>query len=228
VLPGPEPWRLSDGEIHYLYWYIQGSMMVPDVRARLRRAWGFCGRHAWGALAVESAFRPSYLHGPALLYQDLMDRARRAFHLTGPWQARRVARRLRPTGVCLMCDMGLHRASRGAAREDIIDRGRDVETLRAWAADRRQFWWRTVCGRCLGDGSPARCRPHLREDALSDQVVDLTPHRALVEDVLAHLTIYSRSFRWECQGSDTEEDQAALISAVGWCSGWEVWLPLLA
>jgi len=62
-----EAWQLSDGEIHYLWWYMQGSIMDPGVRQRLRRAWGMCGRHAWGALAVETAFRPGFLHGPALL-----------------------------------------------------------------------------------------------------------------------------------------------------------------
>ena len=48
--------QLSDGEIHYLYWFIQGSIMVPNIRRRLRRAWGFCERHAWGYILVEAAF----------------------------------------------------------------------------------------------------------------------------------------------------------------------------
>jgi len=50
---GVEGWRLSDGEVHYLWWYIQGSIMEPHVRWRLRHAWGMCGRHAWGALLAE-------------------------------------------------------------------------------------------------------------------------------------------------------------------------------
>jgi len=29
------------------------------------------------------------------------------------------------------------------------------------------------------------------------------------------------SFRWENRGTETVEDMAALISAVGWCSGWK-------
>jgi hypothetical protein len=49
-------WPLTDGEIHYLYWFIQGGIMNVDTRWALRRAWGFCARHAWAALAVEMAF----------------------------------------------------------------------------------------------------------------------------------------------------------------------------
>lgn len=226
--PAPEAWRLSDGEIHYLYWYMQGSIMDPDIRRRLRRAWGFCGRHAWGALAVETAFRPDFLHGPALLYRDLMGRAREAFRVTGPWQAARLARRLRPTGPCLMCEMGLYRASRGAAPEALLAQGRDLTPLRAFAAARRRFWWPTVCGRCRGDGSGPRCRAHLREEALAGRVAEPGPHRALVENIAGHLETYSRSFRWESRGIDTQADQAALLSAVGWCSGWQPWLPLLS
>lgn len=30
--------QLSGGEIHYLYWVIQVSIMVPDIRHQLRRA----------------------------------------------------------------------------------------------------------------------------------------------------------------------------------------------
>jgi len=226
VAPRDE-WSLSEGEIHYLWWFIQGSIMDPDVRARLRRAWGFCGRHAWGALAVEAAFRPNFLHGPALLYEDLMGRALRAFETAGPWEARRMARRLRATGPCLMCEMGLDRRSRGAARPELIEQGRNIEGLRAFAERRRPFWEKTVCGLCLDDGSTSRCRPHLQEDAMKGRTADSAEHLALVEEILAHLTVYSRSFRWECRGTDTEEDQAALISAVGWCSGWRPWLPLL-
>jgi len=39
------------------------------------------------------------------------------------------------------------------------------------------------------------------------------------------VTRFGRSFRWELRGTDTGEDRAALISAVGWCSGWR---PLLS
>lgn len=31
----------SPGEIHYIWWYIQGSIMNPEVRRTLRRARGY-------------------------------------------------------------------------------------------------------------------------------------------------------------------------------------------
>ncbi len=222
-----EHWCLSDGEIHYLYWFIQGSVMEPSVRWRLRRAWGMCERHAWGALAVEAAFRHDFLHGPSVLYQDLMERALRTFDLHGPSQTRRLARRLRATGPCLMCEMGLGPASRSEARADIIGQGRDTSQIRAFAAKTREYWWKAVCGRCLNDGSSPRCRPHLREEALLGSVVDFAEHRTLVEQIVEHLTVYRQSFVWEFHHMETESDRAALISAVGWCNGWRTWIPLV-
>jgi len=100
--PRREDLRPSPGEVHFLWFFIQGSIMVPDTRAQLRRAWGMCRRHSFTLLAVEAAFRHGYLHGPALLYEDLMERALAAFNLRGPLQEIRVAHRLRDTGPCLM------------------------------------------------------------------------------------------------------------------------------
>lgn len=94
VLTTAGRWQLSDGELHYVWWFIQGSIMEADVRWRLRRAWGMCQRHAWGALAAEAAFRDNYFHGPAILYEDILERALRAFELAGPWPAARIGRRL--------------------------------------------------------------------------------------------------------------------------------------
>ncbi len=220
--------RLSEGEIHYLWWFIQGSIMDPDTRSRLRRAWGLCGRHAWGAIAVEAAFRHGFLHGPAILYEDLMERARRAFALRGPLEARRVARRLRAAGPCLMCEMGLGRASRGAVRAELVEVGRDASQIRAFADRTREYWSKTMCGECLGDGSPPRCRLHLLEEASRGAVVNLPEHRARVEQVIKHLAVYRQSFVWGYHHTETEEDRAALISAVGWCSGWRVWIPFVS
>jgi hypothetical protein len=219
--------QLSDGEIHYLWWFIQGSIMEPDIRWRLRRAWGLCGRHAWGALAVEAAFRHDFLHGSAILYQDLMERALRAFELRGPLEVRRLARRLRATGPCLMCEMGLDRASRGAAREELLEQGRDLSQIRAFADRTRNFWSKAVCGKCLGDRSPRRCRPHLLEEVSGGSVVDVAEHRALVGHVVEHLRVYRQSFVWGYRHTETEEDRAALISAVGWCGGWRAWIPFV-
>lgn len=227
AVPTVERWRLSDGEIHYLWWFIQGSIMEPGIRWRLRRAWGMCERHAWGALAVEAAFRHGYLHGPAVLYEDLIGRALRAFDLAGPWQARRLARRLRATGPCLMCEMGLGPTAPAVARKELIEQGRDVSALRVFADLTKAYWWKTVCGHCLGDGSRVRCRSHVLEDISRGSVVDLAEHRTLIEYIVGHLAVYARSFRWEYHHTESKEDQAAMISAVGWCSSWRAFIRLI-
>lgn len=104
-------WPLTDGEIHYLYWFMQGGIMNVDTRWALRRAWGFCARHAWAALAVEMAFRSDYLLGPAILWVDLLERCL-------------IAWRLRPTGSCTICNMGIYWATKGAAKTEVLEQGR--------------------------------------------------------------------------------------------------------
>jgi hypothetical protein len=201
--------------------------MEPDVRRRLHRAWGMCGRHAWGALAVETSYRHGYLHGPAILYQDLMERAQRAFGGVAPGRAWRVARRLRASGPCLMCDMGLDRTRPAAAREDLLAPGRDLEPFRALAARTAEHWRPAVCGRCGGDAREARCRVHLIEDLAAGHVDDLSPHERTIQTILARVTAYRESFRWERRNTDTDEGRAGLLAAVGWCSGWGPALALL-
>ena len=220
-------WPLSDGEIHYLWWFIQGSIMEPSIRQRLTRAWGFCGRHAWGALAVEAAFRHEYLHGPAVLYEDLMGRACRGFARTASRPASSLGRAIRATALCYMCEDRYERQGRGAAREEIFEQGRDARSFLAFAEVTRCYWRATVCGRCSGDHSRLRCRPHLAEEAFRGHDVDVQMQSELARYILEHVRAYARSFRWECRDTETDEDRAALLSAVGWCTGWEAWLPLL-
>ena len=211
---------LSDGEVHFLWWFIQGSIMDLHTRQRLWRAWGLCARHAWGALTVEAAFRPSLLHGPALLYQDLMERAWRAFPRRGPAQAWRLLWGLRARGPCLMCAAGLGAETPGAAAAEILLQGRDPRNLRALAAQTRPYWEPTVCGCCGGSGMPVRCRPHLLAAIARGEPLDLSLQRALVEETARRVAVFARSFRLECRGCETTADRAALLTAVGWCSGW--------
>jgi hypothetical protein len=219
--------QLSGGEIHYLWWYIQGSIMVPSTRYQLRKAWGFCERHAWGAILVEASFRHGYLHGPAILYEDLLEPAVQTLRLQGPLKNLRLLRNLRNQGPCLMCEMDLGPESKGAANPDIVERGRDPRELEIFARTTEPYWEKAVCGRCLGNGSWPRCRRHLLEDARKGQVVSLRPHQDLLEMIFRQITHYSRSFRWEFRGTETEEGKASLISAVGWCSGWQPFLSIL-
>ncbi len=226
--PGFEP-VLSDCEVHFLYWFIQGSIMNPETRSRLRRAWGLCERHALAHLAVEFAFRNGWVHGCALLYEDLMGRARQAFERRVPvglW----LALGLRQTAPCLMCELGFGPHSPTTAPVEVLARGRQTVGLQAFARSTEPCWRPAVCVRCAGRAVTAqspRCRPHLLRDLLTRQPVDLGTQRELVVSIHGAVGRYSRSFRLEFQGTDTVEDRAGLVAAIGWCSGWSAWLRLV-
>ncbi len=58
---------------------------------------------------------------------------------------------------------------------------------------------------------------------------DLQPSQGEVHFlyIAEHMDRYARLFRWEYRDPDTVEDRAALIGAIGWCSGWQPWLSLI-
>ena len=218
-------WPLSSGEVHYLYWFIQGSIMNVDTRWALRRGWGLCERHAWGALAVEMSFRPDYLLDPAILYEDLLDCCVSRFPTFGPLKAHRFACRMRPKGPCIMCDMRTYRNGGGMFRADLIAQGRRTDQLLGLALRHQEYWQNTVCGLCSGGGVEALCRRHLIEcEKLisSDCFESVGRLLATIESRVRNL---GRSYIWENRGSDAPQDRAALLTAIGWMSGWR---PLLA
>jgi hypothetical protein len=217
----------SAGEIHYLWWYMQGSIMNQGVRLRLLKAWGFCERHAWIALLVESSFRRRFLLGPAIVYEDIISRAVKVMPTRGPMKNLQIMAGLRERGGCLMCDMNLGPETEGFASADLIIRGRDVKELHRFAEMTRPYWEKMICGRCLGNGAWPRCRVHLIEDAAQGRITDISRHRAMIHDLKKHITAYSNDFRWELRGTATVEDAAAMISSVGWCSGWSSFLSLV-
>jgi hypothetical protein len=222
---------LSEGELHYLWSFlIWGSLMVPEVRKHLRQSWGFCERHAWGWLAMECSFRPDFLHGPAVLYNDLIERAHLAF--TGVAYSLNLRRRLRNREQCLMCDMGYGPHSRGYPDEYVLKHGRDLTNLEKFAAKTSQYWGKYVCGPCMGrQDRELVCRPHLLHELSSGRLngadIDIQRH-FVVDYVFEQVSVYARSFRWECRDTKTLEGEASLITAIGWCSGWAELLKLLS
>jgi len=222
-----EPFKLSPGEIAFLWWFIQGSIMNPFTRDRLRQAWGLCERHAWGWMVVEAAFRSSYMHGPAVLYEDLMGLASAAFEVEGPARSRRLRRRLWQKGPCLMCEEGYDADSAGFVNEDRVRQGRDLVNLVKFARTTQQYWWKAVCGKCAGTSSKVRCRRHLVEEERSGTIADIDFHQAMVASITQQIVKCARSFQFEFRDSQTTEDMAAIVSAVGWCSGWSVLLSIL-
>jgi hypothetical protein len=227
MLPYEHRLLLSNGEIHFLWWFIQGSIMSPSTREQLWTGWGMCERHAWGFISVEAAFREGYMHGPAILYEDLMNRARGAFVIRGPMQAWRSMRIIGAKGPCLMCDMEYGPNSKGSIEAERVRKGRDLSELRALALKTSPYWQKDVCGRCAGNDSAQRCRRHLIEEISHGIVGDVSPHASLVNSIAQHIATYARSFRYGYHGTQTDEDMAALISAVGWCSGWKTFLSIV-
>jgi hypothetical protein len=216
---------LSDGEVNFLLWFIQGSIMIPETRRRLRRSWGFCSRHAWGYLGIETAFRPHHLLGPATLYEDLMGHAVTAFSASGPLVRDRLRRRLSSAGPCMLCELNVRKAGRGAAPPARIKRGRSVAALKNFAQETRNVWEPMVCGECRGTRAVLRCRIHLLEVLRGAEAIDLPAHSRAVANIHDHVSAFGRSCVWEHRGTDRPEDRAAVFSAVGWLSGWR---PLLA
>ena len=201
--------------------------MEPETRQALRKAWGFCERHAWVTMLVEAAFRPGFLHGPSILYEDILSRAVSAFNLSGPLQNPRLRMRLREKGLCIMCEGGYGPETKGTARREILETGGNPTFLREFALKTRRHWARTVCGRCSDSGSWQRCRRHLMEDLTEESCDCLSRHREFVWKVYSHLVVFTRSFQWGYDGTANEEDEASLISAVGWCSGWRPLLQII-
>jgi hypothetical protein len=215
---------LSDGEVDFLWWFIQGSIMDPNVRARLYAHWGLCPRHALAFFVVEAAFRPHLIHGCTILYNELM---RRAVHLLdgqrlyGLAPASVARHGLRPSGPCHLCSLGYHALSPGNAPPERLAHGRDLANARAFAQESRRGWLPHVCGRCVGTGDDALCRPHLIETLAHDGGSVLRRHRSTITDIATHLARFEHAFRWDSRGTDTEEDRGALIAAIGWCGGWQ-------
>ncbi len=226
VTQGPD-WLLSEGEIHHLWDYIQGSIMYGSIRERLINAWGFCQRHAWGAILVESAFRDSYLHGPTILYANIMRLAVSALDLKGPFKNQRILLALSEKAPCMMCEMGLGPGSKGAINPDRVSRGRDATQLRVFARGSQTYWEGSLCGQCMENELPQRCRLHLTEEMSLGKLDGFEQNRKLVNYIMDQIMRYSLSFRWENRGTVTEENKAALVSAVGWCSGWQTFMSIL-
>ena len=72
--------------------------------------------------------------------------------------------------------------------------------------------------------APKRCRQHLLAAMKARTPVDLVAQKAMLEDLSDRVARYQRSFSAGGPKA-SDRDRAALIAAIGWCSGWR---PLLA
>jgi hypothetical protein len=214
---------LSDGEVDFLWWFIQGSIMDPGVRVRLYAHWGLCSRHSLAFFVVEAAFRPHLIHGCTILYRELMRRAirvldDRGLHSLVPGSISRHL--LHVAGPCHLCDLGYHERSEGNVSPDRLAQGRDMTNAVRFAVDNRRGWLPYVCSRCAGTDSPVLCRLHLIEAMEHEGAQIAKSQHASIVSISTHLSTFENAFRWDLRGTDTEEDRGALIGAIGWCSGW--------
>jgi hypothetical protein len=225
----PPTLAATDGEINFLWSFIQGSIMIPESWNRLLRGYGFCERHAWTHVSVEMSFRDTYLLGPTILYSALIEKSLRM--ATAPRaNTHSVAWKLRATDTCFLCALNINDTATGAAPRARLDQGRDSGRLRAFARGLEPMWRGYVCTSCAGPESvgsrPNRCRLHLSADASARKLFDLSSQKKLLQKVHVSLTRYQSSF---LAGNPlaSDRDRAAFGTAVGWCSGWRPLLALL-
>jgi hypothetical protein len=128
--------------------------------------------------------------------------------------------------------MNLDPAASGVSPQTRLSRGRDTSALRAFVAALEPSWRDQVCGTCReirgNDPGASSCRRHLLADVQAGKQVDLGARHEMLEDLASRLEVYERSFTMRQRRPATDADRAALISAVGWCSGWRPLLALLA
>jgi hypothetical protein len=217
----------TNGEINFLWSFIQGSIVIPETWNALLRSYGFCERHAWIHLGVEMSFRDEYLLGPTILYCELIEKALRSIDLPRSAGSGSLNRGLGDNGSCFLCVMNLRNASSGVSPQARLDRGRSNEKLRDFAGHLEPMWRSFVCPDCSGQESTengaTRCRRHLVLALNARKPVDIAVQRQTLREC-SRLMRYQQSFL--VGGLKVSNGQrAALIAGAGWCSGWR---PLLA
>lgn len=214
---------MSDGEIHYLWHFMLGSIMDPYIRSEVRKSWGFCQRHTIAWLIIEAAFHSSYMHGPSILLSDLTERALRCFQYKLPTA---VAMRLKNRKPCFICNLGYNLESIGYARQEILDRGRNTRWILEFARETEPFWRKNICPECSGskpDGG-VLCRNHLVQSIKNNGLSSLNRESDFLNLLSNQLNDFVRSFRWEYRDTETTESKASLITAACWLSGWTEFL----
>ncbi len=225
---GAELLAMTDGEINFLWSFIQGSIMIPETWNALLRGCGFCERHAWIHISVEMSFRDQYLLGPTILYGELIEKSLRAINARQRIGSHSLMRQLRAAGPCFLCALNVKNASAGACPQARLDRGRDGSRLRNFAGKLEPIWRSSLCPDCSGEESDKtaanRCRRHLLAAMKARTPIDIIGQTKMLQDLSGRVARYQRSF--SAGGAKaSDQDRAALISAIGWCSGWR---PLLA
>jgi hypothetical protein len=204
--------------------------MIPETWNALLCSYGFCERHAWIHISIEMSFRDQYLLGPTILYGELIEKSLRAINSRQRIGLHSVMRRLRAAGPCFLCAMNLKNASAGVSPQARLDQGRDNSQLRNFASKLEPVWRNSLCSDCLGRESdemaPKRCRQHLLAAMNARTPIDIAAQKNMLQDMFDRVARYHRSFVLGGPKA-SDQDGAALIAAIGWCSGWRPLLALL-
>jgi hypothetical protein len=108
-----------------------------------------------------------------------------------------------------------------------LDRGRDGSNLPDFASRLAPMWRSRICSECSGTmEAPMLCRRHLLAAAKAHAPTDLRAQRSVLRDLSERVTRYQKSFVVGGPKAN-ERGRAALIAAIGWCSGWRPLLALL-
>jgi putative (di)nucleoside polyphosphate hydrolase len=213
------PLAITDGEVNFLEGFVHDGSIGAECGLQLMGYWGYCERHAWVSLAVEMAMLHGFCSRSASLYADILQQAVAVLAAESRSKERAVAKQLKERGTCMICNVNPTR--RGLLSYAELAKAKDPTRLRSFAEASAPFWLTDCCPRCISGVTGGHlCRPHLIE-ALNEGVsLDLKSERDYLLNVLARLENYAWSFSWGFRGIDGPEDRAALISAIGWCSGW--------
>jgi hypothetical protein len=212
---------LTLAEVKQLWWFMDGSIMDVGVRHHLWSSWGFCPRHTWAHAIAEIELRYTPL-GTAILYEDLLDRARRV--VARGWEPSTLRRRaLQPHASCYTCDYANHA---DVPDRQFADQQRRVNARRRFA-DRvlREdvVWAPRACPVCTPDGRGLPCRRHLIDEAAE---LDGTVADGLTE-LGQRLHVFMRSLTWRGPVAE-ERHRSAFVETLGWFAGWQIPLSLAA
>jgi hypothetical protein len=212
---GAPPFTISDGEVNCILGFLHDGSIAAEPWHRLMGAWGYCERHAWTSLVIEMAMLKGFVSRSAFLYFDLLQQA---VDVLGA-RTRTLAKRLGERNPCMICEINPRR--RGWLSDAEISEARDQGRLRSFADELAPLWRESRCPRCLGLETSGRlCRRHLHEAIETHLPVAIDDELRYLLSLTPRVETYAKSFMWQHRGTDRAEDRAALLAAIGWCSGW--------
>jgi hypothetical protein len=210
---------LTTAETNFILYFIRDGSIGREEWQQLMGGWGYCDRHAWAVLSIELSYLPGFCIRSAYLYTHILAQG---VHALGraiskrPSFARKILSERNP---CFICKVSPRK--RGFVADNLIAEGKDGRWLRTFCNNLVPHWQNHVCPRCIGAWtSGTLCRRHTIEALEGGNIIDFKSEHDRLKDLQHHVLTYEKSFGWYHRGTDRPEDRAALVSAIGWSSGW--------